>query len=57
MRLGDEPFDYFQSRVARKNRPTRLEFADFKLHLVFFRFAHVGRVGNYNVKAVPSKSL
>jgi len=51
LRLRDQAFDYFEACGAGENRIARFEFADFKLYLVGFGFAHVGRIGYHEVES------
>ncbi len=55
--LRDEAGDDFQSCRAGEDRATRLELANFKLDLIFFRFADVGRVGDDQIKSAGIESL
>ena len=55
--LRDKSMNHFQSGGAGKNGVARLIFANFELHLVLFRFAHVGRVGNHKIERARPQSL
>src|SRR5436309_2346451 len=48
--LRNQPGDDLQSCWSGENGAARLEFPDFELHLVFFRLAYVGRIGNYEIE-------
>src|SRR5229473_1773654 len=60
MCLRDETSDDLKPRGSGENGSARLEFADLDLHLIGFRFADVGRVGDHEVKGIvfePSKQI
>ncbi len=54
MSLRNQTRDHFQSRWSGKDGIARLEFADFELHLIFFRIAHIRRVGDDEVEGIVS---
>ena len=50
VRLGDQSSDHFGSVDSRKYSVAWLKLANFELHFVRFRFPHVGRIGNNEIK-------
>ncbi len=50
MGLRDEACDHFQSGWSREDGVTRLELANFELHVIFFRLADVRRIGDDEVE-------
>src|SRR5260370_34005579 len=56
MRLRDETCDDLDTGWTGKDGIAGLEFADFELHLIGFRFADVGRVGDHEVEGVGFES-
>ena len=50
MGLRDEARDHFQSGWSGEDGVTRLELANFDLHVIFFRLADIGRVGDDKVE-------
>ena len=53
----DEACDHFQSGWSREDGITRLELANFELHLIFFRLADIGRVGDDEVETAVLETL
>jgi hypothetical protein len=50
MRLRNQAFDYFQPCGPCENSVSRLEFADFELHLIFFGFTDVRWVRHHEIE-------
>ena len=55
--LWNQPLDDFEPSWSSKHRITRLELADFKLHRIFFRLAHVRRIRNHKIKSSRRESV
>src|SRR3954468_20147858 len=49
--------DHLQPGRPREDCPSRLEFTDLQLNLVFFRLAHIRWIGNYEIEASVRKTL
>ena len=56
MRLRDEASDDLEAGGPGKDGIAGLEFTDFELYLIGFRFADVGRVGDDEVEGVGFES-
>jgi hypothetical protein len=54
--LWNQTLDDFEPSWSSKHRIARLELADFKLHRIFFRFAHIRRIRNHKIKSSRRKS-
>ena len=52
MSLRDQARNHLESRGSGEHRIARLELADFELHLIFFGFADVGRIGDDEIEGV-----
>ena len=57
MGLWDEAPDHLKPRISRENRIARFILADFKLYLVGFRLADIGRIGNNEIERAALEAL
>ncbi len=56
MGLRNQSRDYFGAGGSGEDSMARFEFADFELDRIYFRFAHVGWIGDDEVERVVFKS-